>query len=102
LHFFANEEEDNGNNQANEMCQALYEDAAAKCEVTHGMNSGFYDAVGYKNQVNQETLVWDFIEDAVTYGTFSSANDFNIYGRTDRSTGSSSCTSIGQKVALCI
>ena len=47
-------------------------------------------------------LVRDFIEDAVTYGTFSSANDFNIYGRTDRSTGSSSCTSIGQKVALCI
>ena len=94
----ANEEEDDGNDQANEMCQALYEDAA-KCEVTHGMNSGFYDAEGYENQVNQETLVCDFI-DAVTYGSFSSPDDIYIYGRTDRS--SSSGTSIGQKVALAV
>jgi hypothetical protein len=94
----ANEEEDDRSEQANEMCQALYEDAA-KCKVTHGMNSGFYDAEDYKNQDNQETLVCDFI-DVVTYGTFSSPDDFYIYGRTDRS--SSSGTSIGQKVLLVV
>jgi hypothetical protein len=57
----ADEEDEDGNHQTNEMSQALYDDAA-KCKLSHGMTSGFYDNEGYKNQVNQEAVVCNFIK----------------------------------------
>jgi hypothetical protein len=57
----ADKEDEDGNHQTNEMCQALYDDAA-KCKLSHGMTSGFYDDEGYKNQVNQEAVVCNFIK----------------------------------------
>ena len=98
----ANEEADadgnnDGNHQANEMCQALYEDAA-KCEVSHGMTSGFYDAEGYENQVNQEAVVCDFIK-SVSNGAYDSSGEISIYGGNSKA-GRSSSTSTGQAFAL--
>ena len=93
----ADEEADDGNNQANDMCAALYEDAA-KCEVSHGMNSGFYDADGYENQANQESVVCDFIK-SVSNDAYDSTGEISIYGGNSKA-GSSSSTNTGQKVAL--
>jgi hypothetical protein len=91
----ANEEEDDGKNQANDMCQALYEDAA-KCQAIHGMEGGFYD--GYENQAAQESVVCDFIK-SVSNGAYDSSGEISIYGGNVKGSRSSS-TSTGQKFAL--
>ena len=74
----ANEEDQDGNHdgnhQTNEMCQALYNDAA-KCKVSHGMTSGFYDNEGCKNQVNQEAVVCNFVRSMSN----SSSGEISIY-----------------------
>lgn len=93
----ANEEADDGNNQANDMCEKLYEDAA-KCEASHGMSSGFYDTEGYENQVAQESAVCDFIK-SVSNGAYDSSGEISIYGGNVKGSRSSS-TSTGQKFAL--
>jgi hypothetical protein len=92
----ANEENGDGNNQANNMCKTLYEEAA-KCETSHGFNSGYADYGGYENQVSQETVVCDFIK-SVSKGAYDSSGEISIYGANSK-TGASATTG-GQKFAL--
>ena len=91
----ANEEDQDGNHQTNEMCQALYNDAA-KCKVSHGMTSGFYDNEGCKNQVNQEAVVCNFVKSMSN----SSSGEISIYWSNSKDGHSLSSTSTGQAFAL--
>jgi len=91
------EEEDNNDNQANDMCKALYEDAA-KCEASHGFDSGYDEYGGYENQVAQESVVCDFIS-SVSKGSYDTSGEISIKGSNVRS-GSSASTTGGQKFAL--
>jgi hypothetical protein len=92
----AKEENGDGNNQANDMCKTLYEEAA-KCETSHGFNSGFADNGGYDNQVSQEAVVCDFIK-SVSKGAYDSSGEISIYGANSKS--GASATTGGQKFAL--
>jgi len=78
----ANEENDNNDNQANDMCKALYEDSA-KCEASHGFESGIGDYEGYANQVAQESIVCDFI-DSVSSGSYDSSGEISLFGSNSR------------------
>jgi hypothetical protein len=78
----ANEENDNNDNQANDMCKALYEDSA-KCEASHGFDSGIGDYEGYENQVAQESIVCDFI-DSVSSGSYDSSGEISLFGSNSR------------------
>jgi hypothetical protein len=59
-------DEAEGQPQVLEMCQTLYE-SGAKCEKTHGFDSGYADYSGYANQLSQEAVVCNFI-DSITAG----------------------------------
>lgn len=78
----AKEENDNNDNQANDMCKALYEDSA-KCEASHGFDSGIGDYEGYENQVAQESIVCDFI-DSVSSGSYDSSGEISLFGSNSR------------------
>jgi len=107
------EEEDNGDNngeqqaaETNEMCRALYEDAA-KCEDSHGFEAQVY----YNNNNNnnngqnqmynqeaQEELVCDFIS-SLQSGTYDETGEIIISGGSS-TVGGGSKTTGGQKFAL--
>jgi len=88
----------------NEMCQALYEDAA-KCEESHGFEGAFYqqgdeeDAANeWYNQEAQEELVCDFVS-SLKSGTYDETGEIIISGSSNVVGGGSETTG-GQKFAL--
>lgn len=83
--------------ETNELCQALYEEAA-KCESSHGFDNGYADYDGYENQVAQEKVVCNFIS-SVYGGTYDDTGEISIYGANKSVNGGSSTTG-GQKFAL--
>jgi hypothetical protein len=104
------EDEDNGDDQeapeTNEMCQALYQDAA-KCEDTHGFEGAMYNNGNnnnnnnqnqYYNQEAQEELVCDFIS-SLQSGTYDETGEIIISGGSSVVGGGSKTTG-GQKFAL--
>jgi len=97
------ENQDDGNNnqdeepEVNEVCQALYEDAA-KCEKTHGFDDGYSNYNGYENQLAQEELVCDYMKSLKT-GTYDEDGEIMVNGGSSR-VGGGSATSGGQKFAL--
>jgi len=112
------EEEDDGNDngdeeeeeapETNEMCRALY-DEAAKCEDSHGFEGAFYynnnnnnnnnnGENGWYNQEAQEELVCDFIS-SLQSGTYDETGEIIISGGSSVVGGGSKTTG-GQKFAL--
>lgn len=97
------ENDDNNNNdedeepEVNELCQALYEDAA-KCEKAHGFDNGYANYDGYSNQLAQEEVVCDFIS-SIESGTYDDEGEIALYGSNKSVSGGSSTTG-GQKFAL--
>ncbi|CAB9500686.1 expressed unknown protein [Seminavis robusta] len=108
------EEDDNGDGdnqdapETNEMCRALYEEAA-KCEDSHGFEGAFYYNNGnnnngdnqenqYYNQEAQEELVCDFIS-SLQSGTYDETGEIIISGGSSVVGGGSKTTG-GQKFAL--
>ena len=103
------EDENNNNNgeeqapETNEMCRALYEEAA-KCEQSHGFegaiaqyqNNGQNN--GWYNQEAQEELVCDFIS-SLQSGTYDETGEIIISGGSSVVGGGSKTTG-GQKFAL--
>jgi hypothetical protein len=91
----------NGNADAepevSETCQALYE-ASAKCEKTHGFDSGYSNYDGYENQLAQEEVVCDFIK-SLSAGTYDENGEIVVNGSSSRSGGGANTTG-GQKFAL--
>jgi hypothetical protein len=108
------EEDENNNNgeqqaaATNEMCQALYEEAA-KCETKNGFTAGFAqngnnangnnaNQNGWYNQEAQEELVCDFIS-SLQSGTYDETGEIIISGGSSVVGGGSKTTG-GQKFAL--
>jgi hypothetical protein len=112
------EEEDDGDDngdeeeeapETNEMCAALYEEAA-KCEDSHGFEGAFYynnnnnnnnngdNENGWYNQEAQEELVCDFIS-SLQSGTYDETGEIIISGGSSVVGGGSKTTG-GQKFAL--
>lgn len=102
-----NDGNDNGEEEApetNEMCRALYDDAA-KCEESHGFEGAFnqYNGNnqaenGWYNQEAQEELVCDFIS-SLQSGTYDETGEIIISGGSSVVGGGSKTTG-GQKFAL--
>jgi len=88
------EEEDNGDDEkepeVTEVCEQLYE-AAAKCEKTHGFDSGFADYAAYENQLANEEIVCDFIS-SLKSNTYSQDGEIVVGGISSYSEGGSSTT----------
>jgi hypothetical protein len=107
------EDENNNNNgnqeapETNEMCRALYEEAA-KCEDSHGFEGAFYynnnnnnnqnNQNQFYNQEAQEELVCDFIS-SLQSGTYDETGEIIISGGSSVVGGGSKTTG-GQKFAL--
>eukprot|EP00978_Attheya_sp_CCMP212_P004198 scaffold9117_cov57-Attheya_sp.AAC.2 len=99
------DEEDNGDgdydnyqaDETNELCQALYEEAA-KCEQSHGFDTGYSNYEEYSNQAEQENLVCKYMS-ALESGTYDESGEIVIAGMSS-SRNSGSKTSGGQKFAL--
>jgi hypothetical protein len=98
------DEDENGDDNAeeeeaevNEMCESLYE-AAAKCEKTHGFDSGYASYDGYENQLSQEGVVCDFIE-SIKAGSYDEQGEIVVNGGSGSSGGGAQTTG-GQKFAL--
>jgi hypothetical protein len=83
--------------QVLEMCETLYE-AGAKCEKTHGFDSGYADYSGYANQLSQEAVVCDFI-DSIKAGSYDEQGEIVVNGGNGSSGGGAKTTG-GQKFAL--
>eukprot|EP00978_Attheya_sp_CCMP212_P008029 scaffold18718_cov45-Attheya_sp.AAC.3 len=107
-----NEDEDNADgdysdyqaDEANELCQALYEEAA-KCEQSHGFDTGYSNYEDYSNQAKQENLVCQYMS-ALESGTYDESGEIVITLSSiflqgmSSSRNSGSKTSGGQKFAL--
>jgi len=81
-----------------ELCEELYNDAA-KCEKTHGFESGYGSYYGYENQLAQESVVCDFIQ-SLKSGTYDEEGEIIVSGASSSSSSAASTTP-GQKFALC-
>jgi len=104
-----NGDENNGDDQeqpgTNEMCMAIYEEAA-KCEQSHGFEGAFYQNQNngngnnneYYNQEAQEGLVCDFIT-SLQAGTYDETGEIILSGASSVVGGGSKTTG-GQKFAL--
>jgi hypothetical protein len=79
------------------MCETLYE-AGAKCEKTHGFDSGYSGYSGYENQLSQEEVVCDFI-DSIKAGSYDEQGEIVVNGGNGSSGGGAKTTG-GQKFAL--
>lgn len=93
---------DNENDNADgdavaEVCEQLYE-ASAKCEKTHGFDSGYSGYGGYENQLAQEEVVCDYMTSLMS-GTYDESGEIVVSGTSSKS-GSASSTTGGQKFAL--
>ena len=79
-----NEDEDNADGdygeyqapETNELCQALYEEAA-KCEQSHGFDTGYSNYQEYSNQAEQENLVCKYMS-ALESGTYDESGEIVI------------------------
>jgi hypothetical protein len=92
-----NENDNADGDEVAEVCEQLYE-AAAKCEASHGFESGYAKYSGYENQLAQEELVCDFMSSLVA-GTYDESGEIVLDGKSSKA-GSSSSTTGGQKFAL--
>lgn len=92
-----NENDNADGDEVAEVCEQLYE-AAAKCEASHGFESGYAKYNGYENQIAQEELVCDFMSSLVA-GTYDESGEIVLSGSNSKS-GSSASTTGGQKFAL--
>jgi hypothetical protein len=94
-----NNNNNNGNQEAKvlELCEKLYEDAA-KCEKHHGFDNGYANYYGYENQLNQETVVCDFMTSLMS-GTYDESGEIVISGASSAVNGAHATTA-GQKFAL--
>jgi hypothetical protein len=96
------DENNNGNDrydadEVNELCEELY-NYAAKCEASHGFDTGYSQVYGYENQAAQEQLVCDYIQ-SIKAGTYDEEGEINVKGA-NASIGGGSQTTGGQKFAL--